>query len=187
MALPVESQGLIENSGHEVHFCGIGKINAAMKTTEMILKFGYEFIVNLGTAGSSRFPTHSLIECVEFVQRDMDLTPLGFPCGETPFDELGKSLEFPAITHLAKGICGTGDSFEVGPARVNCDVVDMEAYAIAKVCKRFGVSMTSVKYITDGADHNSHNDWYENLKPASIQFLEIYEKILKLDFSTRQT
>ena len=39
---------------------------------------------------------------------------------------------------LPKGICGTGDSFETGLPKVSCDLVDMEGYALAKVCKKLG-------------------------------------------------
>ena len=40
--------------------------------------------------------------------------------------------------------------------KVACDVVDMEGYALAKVCHKLGVRLISVKYITDGADDTAH-------------------------------
>jgi adenosylhomocysteine nucleosidase len=177
MALPLESQGLFEAENITVHFCGIGKVNAAAKCTEVILKNKPKHILNLGTAGSSKFKTHTLVECDQLVQRDMDLSPLGFPLGETPMDDIkGISIAVPArFSELEKGICGTGDSFQVGPAKVPCDLVDMEAYAIAKVCKRFGIGFTALKYITDGADHTAHNDWAENLKPGAKKLLQYYQ------------
>ena len=36
MALPNESKGLFEQAGVEVHYSGIGKINAAFKAFEVI-------------------------------------------------------------------------------------------------------------------------------------------------------
>ncbi len=91
----------------------------------------------------------------------MDVSPLGFEVGVTPLDE-----HLPAEIHLQshfsdlpKGICGTGDSFETGQPKVACDVVDMEGYALAKVCHKLGVRLISVKYITDGADDTAHLDW----------------------------
>lgn len=178
VALPSETQGLFEDI--PVHYCGIGKVNAAMKATEVILKYGCRHIINLGTAGSNTFPTHSTIECRAFLQRDMDLSPLGFPKGETPMDEI-KGLLIEVPTHLAnlpKGVCGTGDNFEVGPSKLPCELVDMESYAIAKVCRKLNVGFTAVKYITDGADHNAHNDWFENLKPGSRKLLEVYNQLV---------
>lgn len=175
IALPVETQGLFEKANIPVHYCGIGKINAAIKTTEVILKTGCKHILNLGTAGSTKFKTHSLIECKSFVQRDMDLTPLGFPLGQTPMDEIPGSIETDLFFDLPSGICGTGDSFGIAPPELHCELVDMEAYAIAKVCKRMGVKLTALKYITDGSDDTAHKDWFENLKPASVKLFEYYQ------------
>jgi len=138
----------------------------------------HKIILNLGTAGSHRFQTHSLIECKAFLQRDMDLSPLGFPAGETPMDEIKGRIEVPTWMSLPAGVCGTGDRFEVGPPKLDCDLVDMEAYAIAKVCKKLGVGLTALKYITDGSDDQAHKDWYENLKPASRKLFEAYEQLM---------
>mgnify|MGYP003584341140 FL=1 len=161
MALPNESKGLFEQAGIQVHYSGIGKINAAFKAFEVIHKTGCKTLINLGSAGSSHFEAHSLVEVVTFVQRDMDVSPLGFAVGVTPMDN-----EFPAEIHvqahfeyLAKGICGTGDSFETGIPKVACNLVDMEAYALAKVCQKLDVRLISVKYITDGANDTAHLDW----------------------------
>ncbi len=182
VALPLETQGLFDLKKILVHYCGIGKINAAFKTVDVIHRTGCRHIINLGTAGSHRFPTHSLIECRGFIQRDMDLSPLGFPKGETPMDEIkGLMIEVPTfLKDLPNGICGTGDRFEMGPPDLPCDLVDMEAYAMAKVCKKMGVNFTSMKYITDGSDDQAHKDWFENLKPASKKLLEVFERLVEL-------
>ena len=179
IALPVETQKLFDDV--DIYYCGIGKINAAFKATEIILKSGYTHIINLGTAGSHVFPTHSLIECSQVVQRDMDLSPLGFPLGQTPMDEIKGSLDCaPLFTDLPKGVCGTGDRFEVGIPKLKCDLVDMEAYAIAKVCKKLNVQFSAFKYITDGSDDQAHKDWIENLKPASKKLREIFDRLQKM-------
>ncbi|MEZ0392624.1 MAG: 5'-nucleosidase [Pseudobdellovibrionaceae bacterium] len=177
----METQGLFSALNIPVNYCGIGKINATFKTAEVILKTGCRHILNLGTAGSHRFPTHSTVECQSFIQRDMDLSPLGFPLGETPMDEIQGRIEVPTFfSNLPKAVCGTGDRFEVGPPQLDCDVVEMEAYAIAKVCRKLGVGLTSVKYITDGSDDQAHQDWFENLKPASKKLFAIYEEFFRV-------
>ncbi|MEY4615761.1 MAG: 5-methylthioadenosine nucleosidase/S-adenosylhomocysteine nucleosidase [Pseudomonadota bacterium] len=179
MALPIESQRAFEKAGIEVHYCGIGKVNAAFKATELLMTRSVKQVLNLGTAGSHKFPTHSLIECVGFVQRDMDLSPLGFPRGETPQDPIAGKLLVEPISQRQKGICGTGDVFEISSPKLECDLVDMEAYAIAKVCKKLGIAFHSFKYITDGSDDNAHKDWIENLKPASEALLAIYQELVR--------
>ncbi|UOF02952.1 5'-methylthioadenosine/S-adenosylhomocysteine nucleosidase [Bdellovibrio reynosensis] len=180
MALPGESQGLFEKENINVHYTGIGKVNAAMVAMDVIQKTKCKVIINLGTAGSSKFPTHDLVEVSTFVQRDMDISPLGFKVGETPFDPIPGAIELiPFFPELSQGVCGTGDSFETGTPKVPCELVDMEGYALAKVCRKMGVQLVSLKYITDGADHNAHNDWEANLVLGAKKLLEYYKKMVK--------
>ncbi|TCB55104.1 5'-nucleosidase [Acinetobacter terrestris] len=179
MALPNESKGLFEQAGIQVHYSGIGKVNAAFKAFDVIQKTGCKTLLNLGSAGSSQFDAHALVEVTTFVQRDMDVSPLGFAVGVTPMDndhpaEIYLEAYFP---HLEKGICGTGDSFETGTPKVPCDLVDMEGYAIAKVCKKLGVRLISVKYITDGANSTAHLDWEENLLLGAQKLLKLYQTV----------
>ena len=179
MALPGESKGLFEQAGIEVHYSGIGKVNAAFKAFEVIQKTGCKTLLNLGTAGSSVFAAHSLVEVSQFVQRDMDVSPLGFAVGITPLEEdYPGAIELePHFASLVKGVCGTGDSFEVGAPKVPCDLVDMEGYALAKVCKRLGVRLISVKYITDGADGSAHLDWEANLLLGAQKLLALHQSL----------
>ena len=179
MALPNESKGLFEQEDIAVHYSGIGKVNAAFKAFDVIHKTGCKTLLNLGTAGSLVFNTHDLVEVTQFVQRDMDVSPLGFVVGVTPMDEEYPSaidLE-PYFAHLPRGICGTGDSFETGKPKVDCNLVDMEGYAIAKVCKKLGVRFISVKYITDGANDTAHLDWEENLLLGAQKLLVLYQSL----------
>lgn len=179
MALPQESRGLFEKENISVHYCGIGKVNAAFKTTQLILEKKPKLVLNLGTAGSHKFPAHTLVECKGFVQRDMDVSPLGFPLGQTPVDDIPGLITFPLLLkNLSTGVCGTADVFEVGPPKLDCDLVDMEAYAMAKVCKKLEVPFAAIKYITDGSDDQAHKDWSANLPPASVKLLEIYRQIV---------
>lgn len=179
MALPNESKGLFEQAGVNVHYSGIGKVNAAFKAFDVIQKTGCRTLLNLGTAGSSHFNAHSLVEVTQFVQRDMDVSPLGFAIGHTPMDNdhPAEILLEPYFQHLPEGICGTGDSFETGLPKVPCNLVDMEGYAIAKVCKKLGVRFVSVKYITDGANDTAHLDWEENLLLGAKKLFSLYQTV----------
>ena len=175
IALEKETQGLFQKAGIPVFYSGIGKINAAFKATEVILKYQPKVVLNLGTAGSHKFKTHDLIECSSFVQRDMDLSPLGAPLGHTPLDPIpAKISTWKLLTDLPKGVCGTADRFEVGTPNLDCDLVEMEAYAIAKVCEKLKTPFSAIKYITDGSDDQAHKDWVQNLKPASQKLFDIF-------------
>ena len=88
--------------------------------------------------------------------------------------EIGLEKYFP---HLAQGVCGTGDSFETGIPKVACQLVDMEGYALAKVCQKLGVRLISVKYISDGANDTAHLDWEDNLLLGAQKLLKLYESI----------
>lgn len=181
MALQNESQGLFEKENIPVFYTGIGKVNAALTAMDVVHKTQCKVIINLGTAGSGKFKTHELVEVSSFVQRDMDISPLGFKVGETPFDPLPGAIDLiPYFPELPKGVCSTGDNFETGTPKLPSDLVDMEGYAIAKVCRKMGVQMISLKYITDGADHNAHNDWAANLIPGSQKLLQYYKKMVEL-------
>lgn len=185
-AMKEEAQGLFEAEGIEVLYTGLGKVNAALRLMRELKARearGLEThaVLNFGTAGSSCFKTHELVECTRFVQRDMDVSALGFAPGTTPFDEHPPMLTFTKrLPGLPDGVCGTGDSFETGTPRVACEVVDMEAYALAKVCHAEAVPFVSVKYITDGADDTAHKDWAANLPKAAVRFMDAYREIVRL-------
>lgn len=184
MALAEEEQGLLQAAGADLLITGIGKVNAAsLLGRELVARrLGGRpttRVLNLGTAGSRRFATGSLVGCHRFVQRDMDVSPLGFARGTTPFDpQWGGELAFaPAFAHLPQGLCGTGDSFDTGAHALHCDVLDMEAYALAKVCCHEGVDFACAKYISDGADHSSATDWSAALPAAAAAFLGLYSQL----------
>ncbi len=178
--MPQEAQGLFEKLQSRVIYTGIGKINAAYHLTKAIKEAKPKLVINFGTAGSRRFKTCELVECHQFVQRDMDLTGIGFAAGVTPFDKIGGTIEFaPIFEGLATGVCGTGDSFEMAESRVPCDVVEMEAYALAKICKLEGIAFSAVKFISDGSDHDAHNDWAENLPKAARAFKDLFDNARK--------
>ena len=180
MALREESQGEFERAGVPVLYTGVGKVNAAHALTRRIaeLRAGggpLPHVVNFGTAGSNVHPTGTLLCCRAFEQRDMDVTPLGFARGVTPYDESPARIEHAVmIEGLQVGVCSTADSFETGGHTVAADVMDMEAYALAKVCWLEQVKFSSVKYVTDGADHAAAADWRANMARAAVEFVRVY-------------
>jgi len=156
------------------HFLGVGKINATIKTTELINKFKPKEIINFGTAGSLNNKLNGIIECTKFYQRDMDCRGLlNFKLGQTPFDKINE------IINSENGYsCGTGDNFVTSKIEMDVDVVDMEAYAIAKVCVIRAVKFRCFKFISDSADKSADNDWNKNLKIAAKKFEEFRSKNL---------
>jgi adenosylhomocysteine nucleosidase len=183
MALAAESDGVFEAAGVPVLYCGVGKVNAAIALTRELSRYAqgrqpWPLVVNFGTAGSRAHAAGSMVACHEFIQRDMDVRGLGFALGVTPFDPVPAALRFtPVFTHLATAVCGSGDSFATVQSEAPCDVVDMEAYALAKACWLAGAAFVCAKYVTDGADHGAADDWQNNVHKAAAEFLNLYRTV----------
>jgi len=183
IALELEGQGLFEQAAVNVLYTGLGKVNAALSLSRRLASLRAQsalpkMVVNFGTAGSRTFATGSVVACRSFVQRDMDVTGLGFSLGETPFETLPATLSFPAVfAGLPEGVCGTGDRFETGASGLACDVIDMEAYALAKACLAEDVPFACAKYISDGADHTAADDWHASLPTAAAAFWQLYQTL----------
>lgn len=179
MALRVESSGVFEAAEVPVLYCGVGKVNAAIALTQELSRYAHRghdtpLVVNFGSAGSRCHASGTLVACHEFVQRDMDVRALGFALGVTPYDEAPSRLSFDPLFTLPAAICGSGDSFATADSDVDCEVVDMEAYALAKVCWYENARFGCVKYVTDGADTSAANDWQRNVHKAAEEFLRLF-------------
>ena len=151
-----------------IEYSGVGKINATFKALEIVNKYNPKLIINFGTAGSLKKDLCGLYKVSQFFQRDMDATALGFKIGETPFEERS------VINFGEKGLsCGTGDSFMSNTPELKTDLVDMEAYAIAKVCLLKKIEFLCFKYVSDNADENSSKNWKANVSTGASAFKDM--------------
>ena len=169
-ALREEVRGLNES----VVFTGVGKINATKKLERQFGKSSFrlpDLVINYGTAGKTTesLSVGNLYEVGKFVQRDMMVTELGFKEYETPFDD----------TYIIENgrsdlTCGTGDSFWTPKNKEIFEIVDMEAYALAKVCQDYGVKFRCFKFISDGGNPD---EWKENVSKGSVLFANKLKQI----------
>lgn len=171
IAVPDEAPDMINLPN--VFVTGLGKINAAISATEIIIQHRPDLIVNFGSAGGVDVDS-GLHRIAKIVQRDINCSALGFDSGCTPFD-----LHPATIDLGCNGIvCGTGDNFVAGqPVEIPCNVVDMEAYAIAHACRRFSVPFACWKWVSDSADAAAADDWNANLSNGQEHFLKIYNSL----------
>jgi len=148
------------------HHIGVGKINATYNLVKLIHKYKPLEVINYGTAGATKKQLSGIIECTKFYQRDMDVRGLlDLKLGQTPFDNINE------IILSEEGFsCGSGDSFVKKQIEMNVDLVDMEAYALAKVCKLEDINFRCFKFISDNADANASSDWIENCKKGAKLF-----------------
>ena len=191
-ALERETLGQLDDyfeDKRQVFYTGVGKVNATLKLTQRLhsshlhyLPLMPKLVINYGTAGSKELPIGELVDCTKFIQRDMDCTGFGILKGQTPFEDTEIVLESNSeFNPIGKNYtCGTGDSFveSLEKGDNNIEVFDMEAYALAKVCRYYKVPFISFKYITDGANESSPKDWEKNLADGIKEFKEkVLEKI----------
>jgi adenosylhomocysteine nucleosidase len=104
----------------------------------------------------------------------MDVRTLGFQKFETPLSGEPVLLEYGLnVENLPNGICGSGDQFEMEHNNPEYNVIDMEAFALAKVAEQEQIDFLCLKYISDGADGNAADDWVEQVKFAASAFRDI--------------
>ena len=93
------------------------------------------------------------------------------------FDEeiIPFELQGVDITFLRTGMGKVLSAFNLTKAaHFNGDVVDMEAFAQAMVCKEMNVDFVSVKYITDIIGQNSGQIWLDKLRDAREALKEFF-------------
>ncbi|MFL9483887.1 hypothetical protein ACI6Q2_14005 [Chitinophagaceae bacterium LWZ2-11] len=175
-ALEAEAIGEFDN----VHpfFIGIGKVNAAFHLTKRIITNKPSIIVNLGSAGSNKFKRGEVVCCTRFIQRDMDVTPLGFAKYETPFSGQEAIVSYGIkVDGLQEGTCGSGDNFEVGHVSSDYDVIDMEAFPLAWIARQENIPFVCLKYISDGADGQAAEDWSVEVHNAAVALRKVVDKL----------
>ena len=160
----------------KVFYTGVGKVNAAMTAAECITKYNPKRVINFGTAGGITVKS-GFHQVSKFVQRDMMCCELGSLPGQTPFED-GVVLDF------GEGLtCSTGDNFVTDSnLLIPADVVDMEAYAIAKACKKRDVEFLCYKFVSDGANNDSLNDWQSMVSQGQLHYLN---KLKELNISLK--
>ena len=162
---------------------GIGKVNAAIGTLEMIKNFAPDYIINSGVAGGLN-PALSTLDSVigtQYVYHDMwcgegneygqvQGLPTFFPASSVLLSAAERAYEkTPHAVHT--GLICTGDQFVSGaepvakilkhfPQALACD---MESTAIAQVCYRYDVPFLCMRLISDVAGkHETNQTQYDN-------------------------
>ena len=196
------ASGLFMGKPVVVAVSGVGKVNAAVCTEAMILKYAPRLIINTGVGGALsddlKIGDIALSCCT--AEHDMDTTPLGEPKGfisglETvkikadekallDFKEVLKDLGLNYVV----GPIASGDQFINSPIekeriKGEFDAVccEMEGASIGHVCAMNNIPYLVVRAISDGADDSSHLSFPEFVKMAadnSVKVLcEYFKKI----------
>ena len=62
---------------------------------------------------------------------------------------------------------------------VDIDLVDMEGYALNKVCEHHGVKFEAYKFISDNANESAGEDWTESAANGAHLFADLLPKNLE--------
>lgn len=179
---------------------GVGKVNAAICTQTMIMRYEPRFIINSGVAGGID-PTLNICDTVvatAVVQHDMDTSPLGDPIGfisgldivDIPTDiELSKQLQTAAGAndiHSILGKIASGDQFINSREKkdflkntFDAAACEMEAAAIGHTCFKNQVPFAILRSISDNADDSSHISYTDFVQAAADNL----EKVMKTFFA----
>lgn len=157
---------------------GIGKVNAAMRTMHAICEYHPDMVINFGTAGTINHKVGDIFVCNHFIDRDLRKVTLNGVVSEIEFGRDAINRVFTGH-QLMYGTCNTGDSFITQGADIEGDVIDMESYAEADVCREMGIPFVAVKYVTDVVGQNSSEEWYAKIADARKGLTEFFESFVE--------
>lgn len=159
---------------------GIGKVNAASSLSYFLNCLNPKEVVNIGTCGngSKIFSIGDLLRVVKVIQYDVSV-----PLLNQEFEELrrpvslsnrDKMLKSESFLRLPDVTLGTGDRFatisdqsddDAGDNRIH--VYDMEGYAIARVCRDFGINLKMFKFISDNIFEVGNHEQFDRMSKDS--------------------
>ena len=139
---------------------GAGKVNAAVALASTLGSASPSEVINLGTAGGLRPGITGTHLITTVTQHDLDDAALFALTG----------LHFGEPVHLATEgkVLTTGDDFIADDERrrflaEHADLVDMEGYAVARVCQALSVPVRLVKQVSDSADSSAERSWRQTV------------------------
>lgn len=159
--------------------CGIGKVNAAVGTAELIRTYAPDCVVSTGCAGGTADRLHvmDVVVADRTVQHDFNIgmgcekgqvqgMPTYFP-SDAALVETARSL---GRDDLHVGLVATGDQFVTDPKALGAIMtdfpqtlaVDMESAAIAQTCYVLGVKFVSFRIVSDTPGSDGHIQQYEH-------------------------
>lgn len=161
--------------GIPIHIIGVGKISSAINTTRLVEKYNPKLVINFGSCGNLQyFEVGDLIE-VGSVFNDIDTRPFS-EYGHTPFSDW-KSIQISNSPIRCFSTDYFYDSTQQKYSEMymrmvkSCDVIDMELYSIAQVCKTYNIPLKSFKWVTDDG---SSKDWEVNAKIGFNKFQKYF-------------
>lgn len=191
--------GKINNQDVILTKSGVGKVNASIITTLMIMTYHPDYIVNIGTAGGmlKEQNTLDIVISENVIQHDFDTSYIDGKSGigiTTKSDELLRNkvkesfLKNKVDSNIYFGDIISGDVFvgeevkvlelkEKFPTAIACE---MEAAAIGYTCDKFNIPFIIIRSLSDIVHHdNSNIDFMKNVEITSKRSADMLEEFLR--------
>lgn len=182
---------------------GVGKVNAALGTIQLINNFNVTHIINTGIAGAmqSGLGIFDFVISERAVYHDVDVTQFGYKIGQLPdsdqfftanpelikiaqkaWDISGNSAKHKLVT----GLIASGDQFISGGDRkqfikktFDPACVEMEGASIAHTATLNKVPFIIIRCMSDMADDNIETVYKFNEDEAALVSAQFIENIVK--------
>lgn len=196
-------KGKLYNKDVVIVKCGIGKVNAALCTQLLILKFGVSKVINTGIAGAvgEGLSIYDFVVSTEAVYHDFDTQFFGYKPGQVPgmpetfmadISLLNTTLsafehtDFSNKLKIVKGRIASGDQFISGTEKKTAIInnfhpqcVEMEGCAIAHTCYANNVPFVIIRCMSDTADDSVKETYSEETasRLSSTFLLEVIKEL----------
>ena len=159
----------LHSLGLPILITGAGKVNAAVAVATTIGEQRPHSLINLGTAGALRPGLTGSHVIARVTQHDLDDAAL--------FSLTGLHFGEPIDVATSGLTLATGDTFIADPAvrdrlAQHADLVDMEAYAIARAASAALLPLTIVKQVSDEASSEAATSWSASVDACAEQLGE---------------
>ena len=174
-------------SGNDIvlHQCGIGKVNAAIGTTELIRRYSPQLVISTGCAGGGQtsMEVQDVVVSTQLAYHDVYC---GSAIGHTVYGQVqgmparyqspsslvdaALSLNGDGQPRIYAGLIVTGDWFVDSRDKMRdimshfpeAVAVDMESAAIAQTCHVYGIDFISFRVISDIPLKDTNASQYHN-------------------------
>jgi len=180
---------------------GVGKVNSAVCTQTMIMKFNPHIIINIGVAGGidDKINICDIVIADYVMQHDMDTSELGdekglisginlikFPCDKELINKVHIAADKEnLVNHI--GTIMSGDQFITNRDKLidlknkfNGIACDMESGSIGHVCYLNKINFIAIRSISDNVNSESKMDYSKFLELAVKNTHKLLFKLLSL-------
>ena len=195
-------QGKISGVSCVVACCGPGKVNAAVCTQAMLMRYPVSLVINTGVAGGigPGVRIGDLVVAEGVVQYDFDASPLDgvkgllpvlnevvVPTDQAASDTLLQCARRVYDGNVTRGIVATGDQFISGGEQAakirgdfGADACEMEGGSIGQVCALNKIPFAVIRAISDHGDDEASVDFPAFASQAAQKSIELLKTALPL-------